>query len=373
MKNQILKWIGVLLIVSFCFLIFSNIYKGTLPKIVEEINNSAIGAILTAFVTVLLLQGQSASEERRDKSIKVFEKKQDVFHGFLEELKKIINDGQIKLASYGTDANLNDNVDELKDLLFQLGYIQMHTSAENTNLVFKRVAKIIQTMNDFSSEGTRKQEKLPDYYASLSEELFAVVAILKNDLYGVESTTIPRENIVNILKECDLFINDNEFDKYEIQNYFWTELRSQLLSKGFEITPIDLHSDVNEYYARARNRNKYFGFSFPIYTTKDGQQLIFNIEIENSYYYGIVKNEEIIDPLLIIETLKKVSPGFKSTDWWYGWKYSDRYNLDFWNLNSHEFERLKHPRKREQLMKDIADEIDVHISKFKELALQNNI
>lgn len=373
MKNNLLKWIGILLIISFCFLIFSNVYKGALPKIVEEINNSAIGAILTAFVTVLLLQGQTASEERRDKSVKVFEKKQDVFHGFLEELKKIINDGQIKLASYGTNADLSDNVDELKDLLFQLGYIQMHTSAENTNLVFKKVAKIIQIMNDFSSEGNRKQEALPDFYASLSEELFGVVSILKNDLYGVTSEPIPRENIVSILKECDLFINEAEFDQYEVQNYFWRQLQNQLIEKGYNLKYVDLSSDVNEFYARARNRHRFYGLKFPVYTTSNGSEIIFSMEIENAYYYGFPKNELNDNQTEIIAVTKEVSPAFKDNQFWYAWKYSDRYNLDFWNLNSPEFERLKHPRKREQLIKELVDEIDAHISKFKAIAQSKNL
>lgn len=373
MKNTLLKSIGILLIVSFCFLIFSNVYKGSLPKIVEEINNSAIGAILTAFVTVLLLQGQTASEERRDKSIKVFEKKQDVFHSFLEELKKIVNDGQIKLASFGANADLSQNTDELKDLLFQLGYIQMHTSAENTNLVFTRVSKIIQVMNDFSSEESRKQEALPEFYASLSEELFGVVSILKSDLYGTAAEQIPRENIVRILKECDLFIDDAEFDQYEAQKYFWNELQKQLIARGHILDYCDLSNDVDEFYARSRNRHKFYGVKFPVYTTKNGSEIMFSMEIENTYYYGFPKNELNEKKGEIIAAIKETSPSFKNNQYWYGWKYPDRYNLDFWNLNSPEFERLKHPRKREQLIKDIAEELHNHISRFKSIAQSNDL
>mgnify|MGYP000918751567 CR=1 FL=1 len=373
MRSKLINWIGILLAVSLCFFIFSQVYQGALPKIVEEINNSAIGAILTAFVTVLLLQGQTASEEKRDKSVKVFEKKQDVYHDFLEKLKEIIKDGEITISAQGKNADLSSNVDELKDLLFQLGYIQMHTSEENTKKVFERVSKIIQLMNDFSSDRKDKQKFLPKFYASLSEQLFGIVSILKSDLYGIETNTIYKDRIEDLLRECDLFIDNEEFDKYEVQNYFWSELQKQLNLKGYDIKSKDFRQDINEFYARARNRHRYFGLVFPIYTTKDNETIHFNIEIENNYYYGFIKPELKKENTEITQIIKEVSENFKQTDWWYGWKFSDRYELDFWNLHSAEFERLKHPRKREQLVSDIVNEIDMYIVKFKQIAEKNNL
>lgn len=373
MNRRFIQTIGILLALSLCVFVFGQIYQGTLPKLVEEINNSAIGAILTAFVTVLLLQGQTASEERRDKSIKVFEKKQDIYHDFLEKLKEIIKDGEITISAQGKNADLSNNVDELKDLLFQLGYIQMHTSEENTNKVFERVSKIIQLMNDFSSDGKDKQKNLTKFYASLSEQLFGIVSILKNDLYGIETNTIHKDKIEDLLRGCDLFIDNEEFDKYEVQNYFWNELQKQLKLKGYEIEMQDFKQNVNEFYAKERNRNRYYGFQFPIYTTQQNEVIQFRIEVENNYYYGFVKSEPKYENLQIIEVIQQVSENFKQTDWWYGWKFSDRHDLDFWKLHSAEFERLKHPRKREQLVTDIANEIDMYITKFKQTAKQNNL
>lgn len=333
-----------------------------------------IGVVITAIITVFLLQGQTANEEQRERSIKVFEKKQDVYHEFLEKLKEIIKDGQITIAAQGKNGNLDQNIDELKDLLFQLGYIQMHTSEENTNKIFERVAKIIQLMNDFSSEGQDKQKALPDYYASLSEELFGIVSILKNDLYGIDTNTINKTKIIDLLRECDLFIDSEEFNKYDLQNYFWKELQIQLKDKGYNISLKDFTADVSEYYARARNRHRDYGFGFEIYKMKGSDVVLeFNVLIENDFYFGIPKRENIIDSTEIVNCIENTSSSFKSNQWWCGWKYSDRFNLDFWNLNSAEFERLKHPRKREQLIKDIADEIDMYIKKFIQIAENKNL
>ena len=105
------------MVISLSLFVFNLIYQNELPKIVENINNSAIGAIFTAIITVFLLQGQTATEEERDKNLSVFEKKQEVFHNFLEKLKEIVQDGKITI-SIRDDAKEGENIDELKELLF---------------------------------------------------------------------------------------------------------------------------------------------------------------------------------------------------------------------------------------------------------------
>ena len=66
MSKKIYAWLGILLSISLSLFVLDKVYEDALPKIIEEINNGAIGAILTAIVTVFLLQGQTATEEERD-------------------------------------------------------------------------------------------------------------------------------------------------------------------------------------------------------------------------------------------------------------------------------------------------------------------
>lgn len=336
-----------------------------------------IGVVITAIITVFLLQGQTANEEKRERSIKVFEKKQDVYHEFLESLKEIIRDGEITISAQGKDADLNTNVDELKDLLFQLGYIQMHTSEENTNKVFERVSKIIQLMNDFSSDGKDKQNNLPKFYASLSEQLFGIVSILKNDLYGIETNTIHKEKIKDLLRECDLFIENEQFDKYELQNYFWNELQRQLKQKGYKFETKDFRYDIKEFYAKARNRHRWYGISFEIYNySNSSDKVFFEIGIENSYYYGFRNKSESSDfKTELRKALQEVLPGFafNHKDWIFTHAKGEDYVLDFWRLNSKAFEQLKNPRKQEQLVAKISEEMDRSIKKFQQIAQQNDL
>jgi len=365
MKNKNL-WLYGIIAFTFIFIASSVIFRVFEVEILpSQFFGALIGVVITAIITVFLLQGQTANEEQRERSIKVFEKKQDVYHEFLEKLKEIIKDGEITIAAQGKNTNLDKNVDELKDLLFQLGYIQMHTSEENTNKVFERVAKIIQLMNDFSSEGNDKQKILPEFYASLSEELFGIVSILKSDLYGIETNSIGREKILDLLRECDLFIDTEEFNKYDIQKFFLDELQNQLITKGYKIVKKDFTQDISEYYAKARNRHRWYGFSFEIYSYPNSTEKVYlEFGIENSYYYGFRNKSDNADfnPELR-DSLQNSLIGFSFNKNWIS-TYSKKNDLDFWKLNSPSFERLKNPRKREGLITDIVQEIDSNVKSF---------
>ena len=192
-------------------------------------------------------------------------------------------------------------------------------------------------------------------------------------MYKVESKPIPPENIKSILEKCNLFVEGGEMDKYEMQNYFWNELQNELLAKGYKFEKINFEQAVNKYYEGGKSRYRWFGFSFPIYTTQTNEVVEFTIEIENDYYYGFSKignpNSE-----LFVKCINEFSDDFKQNNNWYAWRYSSRYNLDFWNdLNSPNFESLKHPQRRKLLMKNIAREIDNYIKQFLEVAYKNNL
>ena len=371
MSRKILIALGALLVISLSLFVFNLIYQNELPKIVENINNSAIGAIFTAIITVFLLQGQTATEEERDKNLSVFEKKQEVFHNFLEKLKEIVQDGKITI-SMRDNAQEGENIDELKELLFQLSYIQMHTHEDNTDKIFKHIANIIQQMNDFEAAGSDKQKLMAEFYANFSKELFGIITVLKSDLYKVNSKPIPAENIKSILEKCNLFVEGGEMDKYEMQNYFWRELQEELLAKGYQFKKIDFEQDVNKYYKGGRSRHKWFGFTIPIYTTQNNEVVNFDIELENDYYYGFHKDRNPKSELLQ-KCIKEAYGGFKECNKWYVWTYSTRYNLDFWNLNSPSFESLKHPQRRKLLIENIAREMDTYIQNFIRVAKENNL
>ena len=96
-KNKLLISLAIFLVISLSLFVFSIIYEGEMPKLVENINNSAIGAIFTAIITVFLLLGQTETEEDKERNVKVFEKKSELFNNFIEELWKVWEDRNITL------------------------------------------------------------------------------------------------------------------------------------------------------------------------------------------------------------------------------------------------------------------------------------
>ena len=178
------KKIIPIIAVVFGFIMFlgiaitTNLFSsGDLPV---QISGALLEAVVTALITYFLLTGQTTQEEIKEKQVKVFEKKQEVYHNFLEELKKIIQDGDINIC-------LEKNIDELKDLIFQLGYLQMHTNKENVVAISKNVSEIINTLEKQRDNNT-VNVAIPLYYAEIYEKLINIVTILRIDLYGAQKS-----------------------------------------------------------------------------------------------------------------------------------------------------------------------------------------
>jgi hypothetical protein len=325
--------------------------------------------VITAIITVFLLQGQTANEEKREKSIKVFEKKQETYLAFLEELKKIIQDGEITIVAKREDGSLDKNVDELKDLIFQLGYLQMHTKEDIMDKVLQRIANIIRLLTDFDSARQEdKQKDLHGFYASLSEELFQIIALLREDLYDTESKPIRKDRMEAILKECGgLYVQTDDFDEYEALKYFWDELRKQLRNRGYQIPEVNEDNKLKAFLTFQKGTDG-FRFQFEIYRSDKLEYPIdFNVQLlHDGYYYGFTANNfGRIDGMkayqTIVQHIQTLSRLFNHNGNWFGWKPSELYGLDFYGKESPSFAYLKDPRKRERLIIDIADEMESHI------------
>jgi mannitol-specific phosphotransferase system IIBC component len=198
---------AVVVLVSIILLLITEAQfpNGLTSSGIVAIISAVLGVLLTVAVTAILLnkQGelqeklvkeqsnlqkelinqQSEQTEEKEKQVKVFEKKQEVYHAFLDKLQEIIQDGKVKVGM-NADGDIDKSVDQLKDLFFQLGYLQMHCSDDTFNTVLDEVARIIQNMHDYASTETLdKQNKIPEFYAELFMRISTIVSALKEDLY----------------------------------------------------------------------------------------------------------------------------------------------------------------------------------------------
>ncbi len=182
-KETLLNTLLALFAVSIIVLVYSQVYSGVLPKLVEEINNGTIGVILTAVVTVFLLSRQSSSEELKEQKSKIFEKKLDIYHTFLEFLEELLKENQLKIDS-------SQKRDDLKGLLFQLANLKMHTDSEHVNKIFTCIESIL--------TGLDKKDMNEAEYKTLATNLFSIVSLFQTELYKepLGSSDLGREEII---------------------------------------------------------------------------------------------------------------------------------------------------------------------------------
>lgn len=354
--HKIPAWILGLIIFSLVFLITAvvfNVFK--IDDLPTQFFGALIGTVITAIITVLLLKGQTDNAEKLEKNVKIFERKQEVYHIFLDKIQDIVRDGEV---------TINAETDELKDLIFQLGYLQMHASENTMNQVLDQLSELIQSMNDFYSRpDTQKQKEMADFYAKFSQRLFTIVAALKRDLYGEDSHPVDEQKMSEILSNCGLFVQSAEINWNDLQIYFWAEIQKKLKERGYEFKEIDFTYDVNKYYTSFRPRHRWFGFEIPVYTTASGKKVALRIEVENNIFYGFryynVTNVQDAKDENLTRAVTESRTGYITSQWWAGWKHPDVGTINFWaRTASSNFGDMKNPRFRDQAIEKIADCID---------------
>lgn len=91
-KIFILSVVALIFSVSI-FIFFKSFYTTTLTDYTKEIIAGFLGAVITVVVTAVLLQAQSLSELRKEKSVGVFQAKLVCYTDFIDFLNGIVDDG----------------------------------------------------------------------------------------------------------------------------------------------------------------------------------------------------------------------------------------------------------------------------------------
>ena len=172
-KNTWQYWVLLFALIAIGASIIFQIFN--VDTLLNRLYGSLIGVVLTAIVTVFLLQGQMQSQEKREKSVKVFEKKQLVYHDFLVHLDRILQDGKLAIPERGSD-----EPNELIELILQLGYIKLHAQEAHTRAITEQVTKVLGILRQEQMQGVDSERT---FYKSLAEEIFLLVTIMRRDLY----------------------------------------------------------------------------------------------------------------------------------------------------------------------------------------------
>ncbi|MTG97224.1 MULTISPECIES: hypothetical protein [Myroides] len=183
----------IFLITAVTFEIFE---LNTLPA---QFFGTLLGVVITAIITVLLLQGQTKSEEKRERHLMVFEKKQEVFFQFLTQLNTILQRESLS-PHLATGKKIEKEVNNLHDLIFEFGFLQMHTSAETFDKILVHVGNLMIESSQIKVAENQSVEKVEQYYLTLTSDFFSIVSLLKQELYNEFSPDIDKEKLDRIIR-----------------------------------------------------------------------------------------------------------------------------------------------------------------------------
>ncbi|MBQ9638841.1 MAG: hypothetical protein IJV22_04725 [Bacteroidales bacterium] len=104
MKQGNLFWplvVGLVLVLVMGFLALTNaIGIWRIPELWSQIFAACTGAIVVAVVTMVLMHGQRATEEAKEKSIKIYESKVAVYSRFVTKMYKLLEDDQVSCDDF---------------------------------------------------------------------------------------------------------------------------------------------------------------------------------------------------------------------------------------------------------------------------------
>ena len=233
-KNKLLIALAIFLAISLSLFVFSIIYEGEMPKLVENINNSAIGAIFTAIITVFLLLGQTETEEDKERNVKVFEKKSELFNNFIEELWKVWEDRNITL-------------EELSHLLKLVSKdIIPYTKPERAKSILNSLNAIASEVNTQENTANKKhmQSHIYAIINTLSEEIGLGGAIHQDiaaEMDKLENSILPyligKKINELVQKELSEFLTD--FTQED--GYLWWRVRGE--NTGMWLRVGDIYDD----------------------------------------------------------------------------------------------------------------------------------
>jgi hypothetical protein len=162
------KWVRVILIAVLCIVVFCFIATTSQIITIGELPANFIAVFLeaavTAVITVVLLTGQSSAEEVKERNVKVFEKKSEIFQDYINIVWDIWQDHTVdseeylKLTSkYYKELMLYLNKKSTESIGRQLqkigGLIGAENQEQNKSILQGCLIEIINTLSDEISLG----------------------------------------------------------------------------------------------------------------------------------------------------------------------------------------------------------------------------
>jgi len=173
-ENKNLKFYGILILISVGFIVTPIIFRVFEIEILpSQFVGALFGVFITAIVTAFLLRGQTEGEAKKEIDTKKFEEKLKTYQKFLEKLCEIVKQ----------DGSVSEK--DIKDLIFQISLVRMHTKGKQVKGLFEAISKIISNINSKQLVESDKNDEA-DSIAELAKHILSVIEILQEELYTKE-------------------------------------------------------------------------------------------------------------------------------------------------------------------------------------------
>ena len=196
-KNSVIIASTIALIVIACaFAVYLRLYTG--KELWYEMFAAIIGVIITAIITMMLLIGQTDSDEKREKKGKVFEEKLRIYQEYLSTLYDVIKDGK------------NTNEEKLK-LAFKTSSVAMHCAPERVEKISESVKEIFK--RTIKEDGNALEKLSEEDLKVVLKNLFDIMEAFKADLYENykrHETLKWNKTLLNFLDAFKLEQNDGD-------------------------------------------------------------------------------------------------------------------------------------------------------------------
>jgi hypothetical protein len=242
------KWTKVILLSLLCLAVFcliattANIFSvGDLPA---NFVAAFLEAVVTAVITVLLLSGQSAAEEVKERNVKVFEKKSEIFHQYIDLVWNIWEDHIVTGDEYDNLTSayykrlmiyLNKNsLQKIGICLKNIGQV-VDNETPDESILRDNIVQIINTLSDELSLGGHIDDILFNELDSIRE-----VARRKRPKFNFKVLGIPSNETIEFIyknkKEQAIVSGENKV-LYGNKEYSLTKLTKELMEIEKDIQP----------------------------------------------------------------------------------------------------------------------------------------
>ena len=188
-------FVAILFICLFLLAVFvaiatrSGAWPGTDAS--SQILSALAGAVVAAIITLFLLLGQTASEEKKERNTKIFEEKLRIYQKFLRKLCDVVKDQKI------TD-------EEEIELQFQVSYIAMHTSSKSINTISGQVRDIVINIKKGEEDGNE-----------MLGQLFIIADTFYKELYGKDNDYEPKDRKNTLMNFNSILVQKENIEEYE--------------------------------------------------------------------------------------------------------------------------------------------------------------